>query len=77
MSLSSSKASAVRILYSITVNAFFLLPDAIANVLENHLKRGQTELKLEFPKVEAPKVVTQQPVYQTVTSQPQESSGMQ
>jgi ribonucleoside-diphosphate reductase alpha chain len=53
------------------------LPDAIANVLENHLKRGQTELKLEFPKVEAPKVVTQQPVYQTVTSQPQASSGMQ
>jgi ribonucleoside-diphosphate reductase alpha chain len=54
------------------------LPDAIANVLENHLKRGQTELKLEFPKpAEAPKVVQQQPVYQTVTSQPQASGGMQ
>lgn len=52
------------------------LPDAIANVLESHLKRGQTELKLEFPKVEAPKVMAQQPVYQTVTSQPEASVGM-
>jgi ribonucleoside-diphosphate reductase alpha chain len=53
------------------------LPDAIANVLENHLKRGQTELKLEFPKpvAEAPK--KQEPVYQTVTSQPESSAGMQ
>ncbi|OGE87525.1 MAG: ribonucleoside-diphosphate reductase, adenosylcobalamin-dependent [Candidatus Doudnabacteria bacterium RIFCSPLOWO2_02_FULL_49_13] len=42
------------------------LPDAIANVLENHTKRGQIELKLEIPKVEAPKVVIQQPVFQAV-----------
>ncbi|HEX5430055.1 MAG TPA: adenosylcobalamin-dependent ribonucleoside-diphosphate reductase [Patescibacteria group bacterium] len=66
------------------------LPDAIANVLENHLKRGQTELKLEFPKVaapegraslngverESPKIEVKQPVYQTVTTQPEASSGM-
>jgi ribonucleoside-diphosphate reductase alpha chain len=51
------------------------LPDAIANVLESHLKRGQTELKLEFPKAEAPKLA-QEPVYQTVTSQPQASAGL-
>ncbi|MBX4204913.1 MAG: adenosylcobalamin-dependent ribonucleoside-diphosphate reductase [Candidatus Doudnabacteria bacterium] len=51
------------------------LPDAIANVLENHLKRGQTELKLEFPKTEAPKL-QQQPVFQTVTSQPEASAGL-
>jgi ribonucleoside-diphosphate reductase alpha chain len=66
------------------------LPDAIANVLENHLKRGQTELKLEFPKAAAPTLSgraspiedgreaskAQEPVYQTVTSQPQASAGL-
>lgn len=51
------------------------LPDAIANVLENHLKRGQQELKFEMPrsetgsaKVEAPKV-EKQPVFQAVTQE--------
>lgn len=53
------------------------LPDAIANVLENHLKRGQTELQLPFPKMEAPKVELKQPVYQTVTNQPEATGGMQ
>jgi adenosylcobalamin-dependent ribonucleoside-diphosphate reductase len=32
------------------------LPDAIANVLENHLKRGQQVLQLEIPKIETPKI---------------------
>ena len=55
------------------------LPDAIANVLENHLKRGQTELQLEFPKI-APAVtptleVKKEPVYETVTA-PQAAGGM-
>ncbi|MGE5298021.1 MAG: adenosylcobalamin-dependent ribonucleoside-diphosphate reductase [Acidobacteriaceae bacterium] len=48
------------------------LPDAIANVLENHLKRGQTELKLEFakPAAEAPKAVKhEEPVFETVTQE--------
>lgn len=46
------------------------LPDAIANVLENHIKRGQTELKFEVPKAE-PKVEKpqQELVYQTVTQE--------
>jgi ribonucleoside-diphosphate reductase alpha chain len=44
------------------------LPDAIANVLENHLKRGQQQLQLEIPKVEAPKVEAM-PVFQTVTQE--------
>jgi ribonucleoside-diphosphate reductase alpha chain len=54
------------------------LPDAIANVLENHLKRGQTSLKLEFPKAQvAPKEVVPEPVFQTVTSQTEATGGMQ
>src|SRR3989344_2044352 len=45
------------------------LPDAIANVLESHGKRGQTELKLEIPKpVEVPKLEPQ-PVFQAVTTE--------
>ncbi len=44
------------------------LPDAIANVLENHLKRGQQTLQLEIPKFEAPKV-EQVPVFQAVTKE--------
>lgn len=52
------------------------LPDAIANVLENHLKRGQTELKLEFPKPESVKIQQPEPVYQTVVSQPEASGGL-
>jgi len=45
------------------------LPDAIANVLETHSKRGQTELKLEVPKqVEVPKPELQ-PVFQAVTTE--------
>lgn len=32
------------------------LPDAIAKVLENHIKRGQTELDLRFEKEEPPKI---------------------
>ncbi len=43
------------------------LPDAIANVLENHIKRGQTELKFEAPKVEV-KIEENEPVLETVTS---------
>jgi len=42
------------------------LPDAIANVLENHMKRGQKELQLEFKPVELPKL-DPQPVFQAVT----------
>ncbi|MBX4186885.1 MAG: adenosylcobalamin-dependent ribonucleoside-diphosphate reductase [Candidatus Doudnabacteria bacterium] len=50
------------------------LPDAIANVLENHLKRGQQQLQLEIPKgVEATKV-EQQPVFQAVTQEIHTSS---
>ena len=52
------------------------LPDAIANVLENHLKRGQVELKLEFPKAPAVTEVKKEPVYEIVTSQPEASGGM-
>jgi ribonucleoside-diphosphate reductase alpha chain len=44
------------------------LPDAIANVLESHLKRGQQTLQLEIPKIEMPKL-EQQPVYQAVTQE--------
>ena len=44
------------------------LPDAIANVLENHLKRGQQTLQLELPKAEAPKVEPK-PVFQSVTKE--------
>ncbi len=44
------------------------LPDAIANVLENHLKRGQTELQLDFTKVVEPKVKREEvPVFEAVT----------
>ncbi|MGE5393025.1 MAG: adenosylcobalamin-dependent ribonucleoside-diphosphate reductase [Candidatus Saccharibacteria bacterium] len=50
------------------------LPDAIANVLENHLKRGQKELELNFPKPAATADAggTKQeelPVFQTVTKE--------
>lgn len=45
------------------------LPDAIANVLESHIKRGQTELKLDFTKLPdaQPKLEAQSPVFETVT----------
>ncbi len=44
------------------------LPDAIANVLENHLKRGQTELQLDFTKLAEPKVKKEEiPVFEAVT----------
>jgi hypothetical protein len=43
------------------------LPDAIANVLESHIKRGQTELQLDFKQqLEMPKV-EKQPVFEAVT----------
>ncbi len=45
------------------------LPDAIANVLENHLKRGQTQLPLSFAKTEELPVVERQPVFQAVTQE--------
>ncbi len=46
------------------------LPDAIANILENHLKRGQQTLQLELPKTEEmPKLAEQKPVFQTVTQE--------
>lgn len=35
------------------------LPDAIGQVLENHIKRGQKELDLQFTKSEVPKVATE------------------
>jgi ribonucleoside-diphosphate reductase alpha chain len=46
------------------------LPDAIAHVLENHLNRGQTELKLEF-KPAAPKIEKKQEqlVFEAVTQE--------
>jgi ribonucleoside-diphosphate reductase alpha chain len=46
------------------------LPDAVANVLESHLKRGQTELQLGFPKPEV-KVEKKQEelVFQTVSQE--------
>ncbi len=44
------------------------LPDAIANVLENHIKRGQTELQLDFTKLAEPKVKKEEvPVFEAVT----------
>ncbi|MBX4191349.1 MAG: adenosylcobalamin-dependent ribonucleoside-diphosphate reductase [Candidatus Doudnabacteria bacterium] len=46
------------------------LPDAIANVLENHLKRGQQTLQLELPKaVEVSKIEEKKPVFQAVTQE--------
>lgn len=46
------------------------LPDAIANVLESHAKRGQTELKLELPKIEPKKIEPEQElVYESVTKE--------
>ncbi len=53
------------------------LPDAIANVLENHLKRGQTELQLNFPKAE-PKIEKKQEelVFQTVTQEVSSSASI-
>ncbi len=52
------------------------LPDAISNVLETHLKRGQKELQLELPKVsEAPKA-DPLPVFQVVTKEVKTGSGM-
>jgi ribonucleoside-diphosphate reductase alpha chain len=50
------------------------LPDAIANVLENHLKRGQKELQLDLPKAaEVPKLEPE-PVFQAVTQEVHTSS---
>ncbi len=53
------------------------LPDAIANVLENHLKRGQAQLPLDFSKTqiaqELPKL-DPQPVFQAVTRETQTNS---
>ncbi len=49
------------------------LPDAIANVLENHIKRGQKELQLDFSKIEkssfAKASEDKQPVFQAVTKE--------
>ncbi len=45
------------------------LPDAIANVLENHLKRGQKELQLDFTKITTPVVEKKEPVFQAVTEE--------
>jgi ribonucleoside-diphosphate reductase alpha chain len=45
------------------------LPDAIANVLETHGKRGQTELKLEIPKPAAKVELKPEPVYQAVSTE--------
>lgn len=46
------------------------LPDAIANVLETHVKRGQAQLPLDFTKTEAPAPKLQlEPVYQAVTTE--------
>jgi len=47
------------------------LPDAVANVLENHLKRGQKELQLDLPKpseTAVPKPASI-PVFQSVTKE--------
>ena len=53
------------------------LPDAIANVLENHLKRGQTELKLDLPKPDPiARPVKQELVFETVTTQPTAAAGL-
>lgn len=54
------------------------LPDAIANVLENHLKRGQTELKLELPLPQATlkPIAKQEVVLETVTTQRMTGDGM-
>lgn len=45
------------------------LPDAVANVLENHVKRGQTELKFDIPKVESKVEVKQELVFKSVTAE--------
>ncbi|HYE22619.1 MAG TPA: ribonucleoside-diphosphate reductase, adenosylcobalamin-dependent, partial [Verrucomicrobiae bacterium] len=46
------------------------LPDAIANVLENHIKRGQKELELDFTKVAEPKAKKEEvPVFEAVTKE--------
>jgi ribonucleoside-diphosphate reductase alpha chain len=50
------------------------LPDAVANVLETHLKRGQQTLQLEIPKLEeksafAKASADKQPVFQAVTQE--------
>jgi ribonucleoside-diphosphate reductase alpha chain len=50
------------------------LPDAVANVLENHLKRGQQTLQLEIPKLEISKIEEKQPVFQTVTQETRTST---
>lgn len=44
------------------------LPDAIAQVLENHIKRGQSELALRFEKEERSKIVPAQPEVMLATS---------
>lgn len=47
------------------------LPDAIANVLETHVKRGQTELQLDFSKLTEPKAEKKKEelVFETVTQE--------
>lgn len=45
------------------------LPDAIANVLENHIKRGQKELELTFHPQEPKQEKESVPVLQTVTKE--------
>ena len=51
------------------------LPDAIANVLENHLKRGQTQLPLDFSKPKEVELqVEREPVFQAVTQEMPTSS---
>ena len=39
------------------------LPDAIGQVLENHIKRGQTELKLDFVKDEQSKIASPEMIF--------------
>jgi ribonucleoside-diphosphate reductase alpha chain len=45
------------------------LPDAIANVLETYLKRGQTELKLEAPKIEKANKPVEELIFESVTEE--------
>jgi ribonucleoside-diphosphate reductase alpha chain len=46
------------------------LPDAIASVLENHVKRGQKELQLNFDKPQEAKVKKEEiPVFEAVTKE--------
>jgi ribonucleoside-diphosphate reductase alpha chain len=50
------------------------LPDAIANVLETHIKRGQKELQLDFTKLAEPKKKEEVPVFEAVTQDLKTSS---